>query len=315
MNKSDSILKVRSILKQFGKNTAVNNLSFNVNRGEIFALLGPNGAGKTTTVRMLVDIIKPDDGILEFYLHENNSSQIPFTSELGYLPEDRGLYQEIPIIKTLVFMGIIRGMNKKQAEKSAEEWLEKLELLDRKNAKLSTLSKGNQQKVQFISSILHNPLFAILDEPFAGFDPINQEAFLMIIKELREKGTTILLSAHQMHLVERIADRVLLLNNGKKIACGTVEEIKKEHSAAEIIIMKIEGKLDISLLQHDDAVQKVELINEDEIKIFLKKNKSLSGLLNKASSNFKITSVKTEHISLHDIFIEKVNMDKGDSNE
>ncbi|MFH1527338.1 MAG: ATP-binding cassette domain-containing protein [Bacteroidota bacterium] len=309
------ILKVDSILKQFGKLIAVNHLSFTVLKGEIFALLGPNGAGKTTAVRMLMDIIRPDEGRIEFYLHENKNSQIPIASELGYLPEERGLYQEIPIIKTLVFMGVIRGMIKKQAEKSAEEWLEKLELYDRKNEKLSTLSKGNQQKVQFISSVIHNPLFAVLDEPFAGFDPINQEVFLMIIKELRDKGTTILLSAHQMHLVERIADRVLLLNNGKKIAYGTVEEIKKEHSAAEKIIIRIEGKPDISLLQNDDAVQKVELINETEIKIYLKQNKSLSGLLNKASTNFRITSVRTEHISLHDIFIERVSMDKGDSDE
>lgn len=315
MEKLDGILKVDSILKQFGKITAVKNLSFNINRGEIFALLGPNGAGKTTTVRMLMDIIKPDKGIIEFYLHENISSQIPLASELGYLPEERGLYQEIPIIKTLVFMGVIRGMNKKQAEKSAEKWLEKLELYDRKNEKLSTLSKGNQQKVQFISSVLHNPLFAVLDEPFAGFDPINQEAFLMIIKELRDKGTTILLSAHQMHLVERIADRVLLLNNGKKIAYGTVDEIKKDYSTGEKIIINVESKPDLSLLQNDDAVEKVEFINDTEIKIFLKQNKSLSGLLNKAATNYKITSVKTEHISLHDIFIDKVNKDKGDNDE
>lgn len=315
MEKSDCILKVGSILKQFGKITAVNNLSFSINRGEIFALLGPNGAGKTTTVRMLMDIIKPDEGIIEFYLHENKSSQIPLASKLGYLPEERGLYQEIPIIKTLVFMGIIRGMEKKQAQKSSEEWLEKLELLNRKNEKLSTLSKGNQQKVQFISSVLHNPLFAVLDEPFAGFDPINQEAFLKIIKELQEKGTTILLSAHQMHLVERIADRVLLMNNGKKIAYGTVDEIKKDYSTGEKIIINVESKPDLSLLQNDDAVEKVEFINDTEIKIFLKQNKSLSGLLNKAATNYKITSVKTEHISLHDIFIDKVNKDIGDNDE
>ena len=315
MKNTEIILKVDSILKQFGKITAVNNLSFSIKRGEIFALLGPNGAGKTTIVRLLMNIIKPDEGIIEFYLHGNKSLQIPLASELGYLPEERGLYQEIPIIKTLVYMGIIRGMEKKQAEKSAEEWLEKLELYDRKNEKLSTLSKGNQQKVQFISSVLHNPLFAALDEPFVGYDPINQEIFLDILDELRNKGTTILLSSHQMHLVERIADRVLLLNNGKMIAYGTVEEIKKEHSIGEKIIINVDGKPDLSLLQNDDAVQKVELTNEDEIKIFLRQNKSLSGLLNKASTNYKITSVKTEHISLHDIFIEMVNKDKGDKDE
>lgn len=315
MKNTDVILKVDSILKQFGEITAVNNLSFSINRGEIFALLGPNGAGKTTTVRLLMNIIKPDEGTTKFYLHENKGLQIPLASELGYLPEERGLYQEIPIIKTLVYMGIIRGMDKKQAGKSVEEWLKKLELYNRKNEKLSTLSKGNQQKVQFISSILHNPLFAVLDEPFAGYDPINQEIFLKIINELRNKGTTILLSTHQMHLVERIADRVLLLNNGKTIICGTIEKIKKEHSTGEKIILNVEGKPDLSFFQNDDAVQKVELTNENEIKIFLRQKKSLSGLLNKAATNYKITSVKTEHISLHDIFIEMVNKDKGDKYE
>ncbi len=311
MKNREVILKVDSVLKQFGEITAVNNLSFTINRGEIFALLGPNGAGKTTTVRMLMDILKPDKGVIEFYLQRNKSLQTPLASELGYLPEERGLYQEIPIIKTLVYMGLIRGMEKKEAEKSAEEWLKKLELYDRKKNKLSTLSKGNQQKVQFISSILHNPLFVVLDEPFAGYDPINQEMFLEIINELRNNGTTILLSAHQMHLVERIADRVLLLNNGKTIAYGTVAEIKKAHSTGEKIIISIEGEPDLSLLKNDDATQKIELTNKNEIKIFLRQNKSLSGLLNKASSKYKITSVKTEHISLHDIFIDMVNKDKG----
>lgn len=307
----ENILKVDSILKQFGKLNAVNNLSFSIQRGEIFALLGPNGAGKTTTVRMLMDIIKPDKGNIEFYLHDSGSSKIPFASELGYLPEERGLYQEIPIIRTLEFMGIIRGMDKIQARKSSEEWLEKLELLDRKNEKLSALSKGNQQKVQFISSILHSPLFAILDEPFSGFDPINQEAFLNYIKELRDRGTTILLSAHQMHLVEKIADRVLLINNGKEIASGTVDAIKQNYSMGEKIIIKVVGNPDLSLLQNDEAIQKVELINENEIKIHLKQNKSLSSLLYNAASNYNIISVKTEHLSLHDIFIDLVNKDKG----
>jgi ABC-2 type transport system ATP-binding protein len=309
------ILKVESILKQFGKLNAVNHLSFSVRRGEIFALLGPNGAGKTTTVRMLMNIIRPDEGQIEFYLDDSKMSKIPSSSQLGYLPEERGLYQEIPIIKTLEFMGIIRGMSKIQAQESAEQWLEKLELLDRKNEKLSTLSKGNQQKIQFISSVLHNPLFAVLDEPFAGYDPINQEAFLRIIKELRDKGTTILLSAHQMHLVERVADRVLLINNGKKIAYGTVDEIKKDYSTGEKLIINVEGQPELSFLQNDDAVEKVEIDKEGEIKISLKRNKSLSGLLTKAASQFHITSLRTEQITLHDIFIDKVNQDKEDNDD
>ncbi len=306
------ILKVDRTVKQFGKLFAVNNLSFNINKGEIFALLGPNGAGKTTTVRMIMNIIKPDEGNIEFNFPLENKLDMLHASKLGYLPEERGLYQEIAIIKTLEFMGIIRGMNKLSANKSANYWLEKLELADRKNEKLSSLSKGNQQKVQFISSIIHNPIFAVLDEPFSGFDPINQEFFLGIIKELRDKGTTILLSAHQMHLVERIADRVLLINNGKRIEYGTVDEIKNNYSTTEKLTLNVIENSNLEFLQNDDAVEKIEFSNNSEIRLFLKKNKSLSGLLAKAAANYNITSVKSEHISLHDIFIDKVKADNGD---
>jgi len=308
------ILKVDSILKQFAKLNAVNHLSFTVKKGEIFALLGPNGAGKTTTVRMLMDIIKPDSGSIEYFLTDSSTSKVPLPSQLGYLPEERGFYQEIPIIRSLEYMGIIRGMNKNDAKKSSDMWLSKLELLDRKNEKLSTLSKGNQQKIQFISSVLHNPLFAILDEPFSGFDPINQEAFLMIIKELRDKGTTILLSTHQMHLVEKIADKVLLINNGRSIVQGSIEEIKNVSSAGEILILTYDGKPELSFLQDDEAVERIENNTKGEVKIFIKQNKSLSGLLSKAATNLKISSVKTDQITLHDVFIEKVNQDKERNN-
>jgi ABC-2 type transport system ATP-binding protein len=304
------VLKVDSIQKKFGKITAVNSLSFSVKKGEIFALLGPNGAGKTTTVRMLMDIIKPDNGSIEYFLINSSTTGLLQSHKHGYLPEERGLYLEIPILRTLEYMGVIRGMNKHDARKSSEMWLSKLELLDRKNEKLSTLSKGNQQKVQFISSVLHNPSFAILDEPFSGFDPINQEAFLMIIKELRNKGTTILLSAHQMHLVEKIADNVLLINNGRKIAIGSIEELKNESAASEILILKYDGKPELSFLQDDEAVDRIENNTEGEVKIFIKQNKSLSGLLSNAASKLKISSIRSDHLTLHDIFIEKVNKDK-----
>ena len=307
----ETILTVNSITKRFGNINAVNNLSFSIQRGEIFALLGPNGAGKTTTVRMLMNIIKPDEGTIQFYLNGNKSPEVPLASQLGYLPEERGLYQEIPVIKTLEFMGVIHRMSKAQARKSAEEWIEKLELLDRKSEKLSVLSKGNQQKVQFISSVLHNPSFVIFDEPFAGFDPINQEAFLEIIKDLSANGTTILLSAHQMYLIERIADRVLLINEGNMIAFGTVNDIRKNFSTTEVITIHVANKPDISYLQNHDTVEKVMLINETDIKIYLKQNKSLSDLLKLVATNYNITSVKTEHISLHDIFIDLVCKNKG----
>lgn len=309
------ILKVSSIKKDFGAITAVNELSFSVERGEIFALLGPNGAGKTTTVRMLMDIIKPDTGSIEYFIKEGSFAEMPLPSELGYLPEERGLYQEISIMKTLEYMGIIRGMGKGDAGKQAEVWLEKLELLDRKNEKLNTLSKGNQQKIQFISSILHKPAFAILDEPFSGLDPINQEAFLEIIRELRNCGTTVLLSAHQMQLVEKIADKAILINKGRSIASGTVKEIIDDSFCSDTILISYEGDADLSFLDKEDAIEKCEKCDESAVRIYLRKERPLSGLLRSVSENMSIKSVKTEHLTLHDVFINKVLDDSERKNE
>lgn len=302
------VLDVEMIRKQFSLVTAVADLSFSMYEGEIFALLGPNGAGKTTTVRMLNGIIQPDSGKITFHLH-NGSDHSPLSSVLGYLPEERGLYQEVSILKTLTFMGIIRGLGRKNAAFAAEKWLEQLELLDRKNEKLNTLSKGNQQKIQFIASVIHNPKFAILDEPFSGFDPINQEKFLDIMKNLASKGTTVLLSAHQMHLVERIADRVLLLNNGKSIAYGTVADIKASTIPGQAVSLVFEEISDLKLIQEDASVARIEITGERHIKVFLKSPKTLSVFLKNVAGSYKLQSVSTEHISLHDAFIEKITRD------
>ncbi|KAF0151113.1 MAG: ABC-2 type transport system ATP-binding protein [Ignavibacteria bacterium] len=304
---SNKVLEVKAIGKEYGKIKAVNGLSFHINKREIFALLGPNGAGKTTTVRMLMNIIKPDTGEIKYFL-ENSQEEFPKTELLGYLPEERGLYQDVKILKTLVFMGIVRGMDKTHAKKEAEMWLERFELSDRKNEKLNTLSKGNQQKVQLISAILHKPKFLILDEPFSGFDPINQEAVIEIMTDMKNDGTTILLSAHQMHLVEKIADRVLLMNSGASVAYGTVEELKRDVAVDEKIIIHFSDVPLLSVFENDDTVESVKQLSKNEIVIYLKNKESLSATLNKASSLYNITKVKTEDISLHEIFLKKLGV-------
>ena len=202
------VLEVDAIKKEFTQVNAVDRLSFDVFEGEIFALLGPNGAGKTTTVRMLMGIIRPDSGVIRYSL---SASEAPFDlSELGYLPEERGLYRDMPVLRTLAYMGTLQGMTRKEARSAAMQWLERLGLKERAEDKLDALSKGNQQKIQFISAVLHRPRFLIFDEPFSGLDPINQELISDLIRQLRDEGATILLSAHQMQLVEMIADRLLL---------------------------------------------------------------------------------------------------------
>jgi len=306
----NEILKVNSIEKKFGKITAVDNLSFAIEKGEIFALLGPNGAGKTTMVRMLMSIILPDRGEIEFMLKEN-VADVPLPSELGYLPEERGLYQEIPVLKTLAYMGVIRGMTKSDANDSAKIWLERFEISDRANDKLNTLSKGNQQKVQFIASIIHQPLFAIFDEPFAGFDPINQEFILDIVKELKGKGTTILLSAHHMQLVERIADKVLLINEGRKIAEGTIDQIKRESTSSEKIILAVKDAPDIARIENHSNIEKVIFKDRNILEIYFRKVESLSDILKYVASIAEIESIRTEEISLHEIFVQKVGEDIG----
>lgn len=222
----ESLVRVERVTKTFAGRRAVDDLSFEVAPGEVFSLLGPNGAGKTTTVRMLIGVIRPDEGRITVSLNGTTTSTLP-PALTAYLPEDRGLYREIPVLRTLVYFGQLRGLEKGDATKRALDWLEKVNLLDRKDDRVDALSKGNQQRVQLIASIIHRPKLAILDEPFTGLDPLSQEFFLNLVRELRESDTTIILCAHQMDLVERVADRVLLMNKGREILSGRIDELHR----------------------------------------------------------------------------------------
>ncbi len=305
------ILNVQSIVKQFQKQIAVDNLSFSVKRGEIFALLGPNGAGKTTTIRMLLGIIQPDSGVITFNLSQSENSPIS-KNKLGYLPEDRGLYRDIPIIKSLTYMGVLRGMSRKEADLRGRSMLDQFELGDRVNDKLETLSKGNQQKVQFISAVLHQPEFAVLDEPFAGLDPINQESFLKMIGEMRKQGMTILLCAHQMELVERIADRVLLMNRGQQILFGTMAMIRECSSISNKIIIHVAPGTDVSELINSQYVQRWEHRGNGEYVLYIKRGAAPQSFLIQAASAVELIDIFTEKTSLHDIFIENVSRKEND---
>jgi len=303
---SETVLNVQTIAKQYKDVKAIDSLSFNVKRGEIFALLGPNGAGKTTTVRILNNIIKPDSGKIQYHFNGDSGSSLS-AGKMGYLPEERGLYPDIKIINTLSYFGILHGMSKRNAEESAKIWLEKMGLIDRANNKLDTLSKGNQQKIQFISSILHKPDFAILDEPFSGLDPVNQDFFLDLISELRNEGMTIILSAHQMQMVERIADRIFLINKGQEVMQGTLDEIRSKHEAASKIVLKITNELDLNEVKNISIVKKARYLTKNEIELFVSKDESLNALITQISSKTEILNIQSERISLHDIFIQVVN--------
>ncbi len=297
------MISFKNVTKRFSKVTAVNNLSFKVEKGEIFALLGPNGAGKTTSVRMINRIIQPDSGDIHYEPEIRSNGSLNRTA-IGYLPEERGLYQDVPVFKTLLYFSAIRGFSGKEISKKAEMWLERFDLTDRKNEKVSALSKGNQQKIQFISSILHNPRFAILDEPFSGFDPINQEFLTDCIRELRSNGMTILLSAHQMQLVERISDRILVLNNGEAMISGTMDEIREKTVSDRKIIISYSSIPDISLLEKSDQIKQIRELENLSYEVYLPDSPDLNALFTDFLSAGTITNFKTSDINLHEIFIQ-----------
>lgn len=272
-------------------------------KGEIFALLGPNGAGKTSCIRMIMQVMSPDSGTIEFDESLLTNGSID-RSKLGYLPEERGLYQDASLLKTLIYLAELRGADPGVTRKRAEEWLSRFDLLDRKNDKISTLSKGNQQKVQFISSILHKPKFAILDEPFSGFDPINQEFISDLIRELRDDGMTILLSAHQMQLVEKIADRILMLNLGKQLHCGTLDEIRSSIISHQKLIVSYQNAVDVSRLRDASQIKQINEEGDRTFEIFISNESSINDILTLVASAGDVANLRTSEVTLHEIFLE-----------
>ena len=302
---SNPILKANSISKSFMNIQAVSNISFTIERGDIFAFLGPNGAGKTTTLRILLNIIQADSGQIEWDLNGGKNS-LPLAEKIGYLPEERGLYPDIPIIRSLVYLASIRGMDPLEARIAAMKWLEKLELADRTNEKLQALSKGNQQKIQFIASILHKPVFAILDEPFSGLDPLNQEKFIEYIKEINKQGTTILLSAHQMSLVEKIANKVLLINKGKEIYNGFLSAIYDSFGKNHVIDLILKTPVHDNIFEPLSQVESINRVDDYSVRIVFFQGTEMKTILSELAKIPGITNITSHRPDLHDIFLHLV---------
>ncbi|TVQ15970.1 MAG: ATP-binding cassette domain-containing protein [Balneolaceae bacterium] len=297
------MLKLDNISKTFRTVKAVDGLSMEVGDGEIVALLGPNGAGKTTSVRMIVQIIQPDSGRIHYSPDITETSGEVRRDRLGYLPEERGLYQEIPVIRNLLYLAGLRGVEPDVARKDALEWLERLELTERADEKVSALSKGNQQKVQFIASVLHKPRLAVLDEPFSGFDPINQERISSAITDLRNGGMTILLSAHQMQLVERIADRILLIGDGRELLSGTLSEIRKKMIAAQKLSVEYDGEPMTVAIRSIPGIQDVESGINGGLSVYMTEDADLNRVLKGLADAGRIRNLQTADISLHEIYL------------
>ena len=225
---------VSHISKSFGQIEAVRDVNFEVGKGEIFGLLGPNGAGKTTTIRVMLDIFKPERGtvsILGGPMTEKKKDLI------GYMPEERGLYQDIPLERCLIYLGTLKGLSVNEAQIRLQSFLERFDLTPHKKKKVKELSKGMQQKAQIIAAILHNPDLIIIDEPFTSLDPINTQLVKDLMLELHQQGVTILMSTHQMHQVEELCDRILLINEGKNVLYGNLDTIRREHAGHAVLVL------------------------------------------------------------------------------
>ena len=291
------MLNLSNLVKQFDGVRAVDDVSFTVEKGDVYGFLGPNGAGKTTTLRMIMGIIQPDTGLIE--LDGDNINNLG-RENLGYLPEDRGLYQKQKLEETIIYFGTLRGLEKLEAKKRTQMWLERFGLKGQGNRKIEELSKGNQQKIQFILSLIHDPSYLILDEPFTGLDPLNQLLLKEVIQEKRDEGKTILFSTHQMEQVERLCTNICLINNGLIILEGTLADIRQSHSS-DAVDVRFTGDLD-----HQKARS---FFSDVDIK-----GTSLSGVLSKESTEFLSwinESVHVESFQIHvpnleQIFIEEV---------
>jgi ABC-2 type transport system ATP-binding protein len=230
-------VEVSHIAKSFGKTQAVKDVSFAVRPGEIFGLLGPNGAGKTTTIRMMLDIFKPDAGEIAVLGG-------PFTEDkkdrVGYMPEERGLYQDIPLERCLTYLGRLKGMHTKEINTQLDTWLERFDLAVHRKKKVKELSKGMQQKAQIIATLIHEPELIIIDEPFSALDPVNTQMVKDLLRAERKKGRTIIMSTHQMHQVEELCDRILLVNQGEDVLYGKLADIRKQFSSHAVLVRAAE---------------------------------------------------------------------------
>lgn len=296
------IINVEHVTKAFGKNIAVNDVSFSVDKGRIFGLLGPNGAGKTTTIRMINDILAPDTGTITI----NGIKASPETQKMiGYMPEERGLYKKMKVGEQLLYLTQLKGVPVKQAKKAIDFWLERFDAADWKKKEVGELSKGMSQKIQFIATIAHDPDIYIFDEPFSGLDPINSETLKEVIIGLKNDGKTILFSTHRMEQVEQMCDDICLFNNGKSVLQGNLREIKASFGKNTI---NIEFEGDGAFL---DTLTDVRINNRStnyaEIRVL--NGQSMQNILHTAIDHAEIHKFERVEPSLNEIFISTVGED------
>jgi ABC-2 type transport system ATP-binding protein len=294
---------IEDVSKQFGNKQAVANVSFKVHAGEIFGLLGPNGAGKTTTIRMMLDILRPDSGHITVFDGPMNEAK---KNRIGYLPEERGLYADVKLWDVILYLASLKGMSRQAATDTAKDYLQRLDLWEHKDKKLNALSRGMHQKAQFIVTVMHAPDLIIVDEPFSGLDPVNTELIRDIILGLRQKGKAIIMSTHQMHQVEAMCDRIVLIHDGRAILEGSVNQVRRQFAGNTIEVNGDGDFAELPQVQHAEqknGVWRLTLSPETTPQAFLRT------LANQEDLQIEHYSVALP--SLHEIFIHTVEQQRG----
>ena len=290
-------LELRAVTKRYGDFTAVDGISIEVPPGTVFGLLGPNGAGKTTTIRMIMDILAPDTGEVLLF---GRSRRPDDADRIGYLPEERGLYRKMTVSEQLIFLAELHGLKRAEAARRTADWLGRVELADRAKAKLETLSKGMQQKVQLIGTILHDPEILILDEPFSGLDPINQGLFKELIADFKRRGKTILFSTHIMEQAEKLCDSICLVSKGRIVLAGDLAAIKRERGGS-VFRLKVAG--DAALVA---GTAGVERFDPESGRLLLAAGASPAAVLRALAGVCDVLSFSSAEPDLETIFFEAV---------
>lgn len=300
MDESQPTLVVDHVTKSFGDFAAVSDLSLQVKAGRVFGLIGPNGAGKTTTIRMIVNITAPDSGRIELFGQPMTTA---LQDRIGYLPEERGLYKKMKVGEQLKFFAELKDLRGPEADARIDRWLAKLQLSAWKDKRTKELSKGMQQKVQFITSVIHDPDLLILDEPFSGLDPVNVDVMKDTILEQKSANKTIILSTHQMEIAEKLCDDICMINRSRKVLDGKLRDVRRSF-ARNSVALRFEG--DDSLLNDPEVVANVRR-KEDECEVLLAPDANPQALLKRLiDAGAKVTKFELVEPTLHDIFIEKV---------
>lgn len=304
MDERQTTLRVENVTKRFDDFTAVDNLSLTVRAGRIYGLIGPNGAGKTTTIRMIVGITAPDEGRINLFGEPIGPAT---RNRIGYLPEERGLYRRMRVAEQLRFFGELKGLSAREAERAADRWLARLKLSDRKGAKTEALSKGMQQKIQFIATVMHEPGLLILDELFSGLDPVNVELMKEVVLELKDAGRAIIFSTHMMEHAEKLCDDICLINRSRKVLEGSLREVKSGFGR-NAVALRFEGG--------DGALKDAALVSNvfehgDETEVVLAEGVDPQELLHRlVERGARVSKFVEVEPSLHDIFIAKVGGDE-----